>query len=182
MMLNLKKMVSGFINHFLSDKGTDYSSDILNKKAAAHQSTKNFKNHVSVAFQKEIDKKEFKDDGSFKLTELNSIPRYQNIGTLGYGTGDEDNGLAITVNAIWTYSLKIVSYKEVEGKYTAELALVMYDTYGLDPLDITDHVYADVYLGFTAWYVLQWGRGYSSFTTVITIPNFTVTGDVPTNR
>jgi len=170
-----KAMIKGLIDHFKENKGTNYSSQFLTDAAAKHPSTVRFIGDITDAFKDEMEEnKEYNDN--FKLI-LAGNPRFNEKGYIF--SGDEDNGLLISVNDVWDYEVKVVSYKEVEGKYYAEIQLVLYDHFGLDELDITDHIYSDIYPEFNSWFILQWCRNYKPFVTVMHIPTFTISGSIP---
>lgn len=172
-----KKMVKGIIDHFKSNTGDDYESSDLSEAASNHPSTKRFIKQIREGVRKEITKnKGFTKEVNIQ-EHLVGHPRFSEIGFLyGLGYGDEDNGLMISVNDVWTYEVKVVDYIEINGFWSAKIELTLYDHFGLNKEDITDHIYADIYHEFYSWFILQWQRGFQPFVTVMKIPTFQVTG------
>lgn len=167
------------VEHFKSNTGDMFMDNTLNEEAAKHQSTKNFMRDIAVSFQKEINENGFKDDGSFQL-DISGKPHFDRAPSLSdLDGGDMLGGLKIAVNDVWTYSIRLVDYKEVNGRYTANIKLVLYDHYGLDTPDLTQGnggYRTNFAAGFMAWYILQHGRGYKPFIVRMDIPTFTITG------
>jgi hypothetical protein len=172
---NAKAMVKGIFNHFFNGGGADYSSDLLTNAVLHHPKTQEFiHGQIVPNFRDLINQKGGYSPGTFDL----KLQRNPYFGLKGYaGFGDEDNGLLISVNDVWAYKVRVVNYKQIENRYTAQLQLILYDHFGLDSRDITEHIYAKVYTGFYSWYVLQWQRGYKPFVTVMPM-NITINGTI----
>lgn len=89
----------------------------------------------------------------------------------GWGDGDEDNGLIVTINDVHAYQVEVLDYKQDGNKYTTTLELTLYDHFGLNDTDFTEHpLYSTLYTQFYSWYMLQWQRGYKPFITIVKIP------------
>jgi LysM repeat protein len=174
------QMTRNIVRHFQKNSGKPYSDWRLTAEAAKNHSTQNFVADISDAFQKAINQSGFKTDGTFPFSKyFDSKPHFNYKGPfgLGEGEGDDDNGLLFCVNDVWSYKIKVVNYTEVGNKYIATISIVLYDNFGLDALDITDHIYATLYPAFYAWYILQHNRGYNPFMTVMNLPYITITGN-----
>jgi RHS repeat-associated protein len=179
-----RKMIEKIVNHFESNTGTPYQSEDLTEAAANHPSTKRFMNQIGQAFGEEIKSRGgFSHDFSIEVRLKEQKAGHPRFNELGYlGNGDEDNGLKFAVNDVHSYKIRVVNYIEIQGKYFAQIELVLYDHFGLDAGDITDPGVSNTmlrafYKEFISWYILQWGKGYKPFITVMPIV-FHIGGDV----
>ena len=171
-----KKMTRGVFNHFYGSTGTPYTSKLLTESVKIHPSTKRFMyKQIAPTFQKLVTEHGgYKPNGTFDL-QLEGNPRFNEIGFLGWGHGDEDNGLKITINDVHAYQVRVVSYIEIQSKYHAVIELTLYDHFGLNLSDMNEHPYKFFYNAFYSWYILQWQRGYKPFVTTIPI-QFNISG------
>ena len=173
-----ESMVRGVFEHFYGGTGTPYTNDLLTESVKNHPSTQRFMyKQIANKFQNLVwDHIGYKADGEFDL-DLEGNPRYNEVGFLGIGSGDEDNGLKITINDVHAYEVKVNDYNEFGNMYQARILLTLYDHFGLNTSDFTEHNYATFYPGFYSWYVLQWQRGYQPFVTTIPI-EFNIYGTI----
>ncbi len=173
-----ESMVRGVFEHFYGGTGTPYTDDLLTESVKNHPSTQRFMyKQIAQKFQNLVwDHSGYKPDDAFDL-DLKGNPRYNEVGFLGIGSGDEDNGLKITINDVHAYEVKVDEYHEYGNIYQAKILLTLYDHFGLNTTDFTEHNYATFYPGFYSWYVLQWQRGYKPFVTTIPI-KFNIHGTI----
>ncbi len=164
----------GIFKHFVENTGKDYSNWDLTNAVDKHPSTGRFKQDIADAFQKTInDGGDYFGDPDFSIKEnLEGNPRFNE-------SLDNINGLRISLNDIWSYDIKVVSFREINGRWEATIKLTLYDHFGLDSKDIADNPYANIFPAFNSWYILQWARGFQSFITVMNLPEFTISGPLP---
>jgi len=157
---------------FMCNEGGIYESDILNSAAANHPSTQRFIKHIQKQIKIMASKVDVMDS-DFGIT-LVGHPRFNEVGFLGFGYGDEDNGLKIAVNDVWAYEVSITNIEHQGDLFKANVELILYDHFGLDKPDM-EKIFKYVSPGFNAWWVLQHHHGWKPFITKMTI-NFEAYG------
>lgn len=146
------------IDRFQSRAGGYFTTNILNQGVLNHPSTQRFIHRDIVSSFKEALKKNGYSIDGLHLSIFGN-PRFNTKSDLWFG------GLTFAINDMQKYDIQIVSYKVVENKYKANLNLVLYDHFGLDPEDVIEYDY-DL---FESWFVLQHSRGFKPFMTKIEI-------------
>ena len=78
------------------------------------------------------------------------------------------NGLQILINDTEYTEIELDEFHlDINGKWTADVTVVIYDHFGLDKLDAL--VYQNKHHGFADWWLLQHTRGFVPYTTKITV-------------
>lgn len=163
-----RAMVSRVFNHFLNGKGEAFIDGYLTDKALNHGSTQKFIHRDLIPKFDLLVKRNHgyrSGDPSFNL-DIYGGPRFNETDWWIFG-GDNNTGLKITINDIWAYRIKVVNYTEVENQYHAVVALTLYDHFGLDSKDFTEHTFAPIYPGFYSWFILQYQKGRHPFVTTM---------------
>ncbi len=143
---NIQKM----IDHFESSKGTDYSSDELNKAVRTHARYVEFKKDVDSHLHAGLQLHKG-DLSQFSLNREMSITSPLLFNT----SSDKIHGLTIAINDVWAWRVEILEYA-LQGKtYSGRYRVTMYDHFGLDEPDVdTSKIYGNLE-GFRAWFILQ---------------------------
>ncbi len=151
----LEAVALSMVDRFEQSTGALFSDTVLTKNIKKHQSTVQFITNIENGIKQKL--KDSKGDPKILFdgkTHLNS----QLYDRPHFGTSADKfaGGLTICWNDTWAYEVKIESYDMINAfDYIVRYSIALYDHFGLNIEDLTDHPERIALGGFKAWIVLQ---------------------------
>ncbi|MBI5917522.1 MAG: DUF3289 family protein [Bacteroidetes bacterium] len=167
----LEKVALEMIVNFKSNKGIEFTNNVLTKNVIKHESTITFIKTIENAIRQKI------NDNKGDLSTINDNTIYLTTSGVGrYGrpqfsslTDTFLGGLTICINDTWAYEVIIENFDAKDSNnYNLSYKVNIYDHFGLDYPDLQVTSYYTL-AGFRAWFVLQHIRNFKPFITKVEI-------------
>ncbi len=189
---SLRSTVHDMIDKFERNEGGVFESKALTEFIQNHFSTKEFCTGIEDEIAERIKQhkgklKAIEDTNIYKGTTRENFKKTHPYGRPMFPwfnwtnlVGNLAKGTTLALNDVWAYKVILKKYSKIGNDYNATYEITLWDHFGLDLPDITEHLYSKV-LGFRAWFILQHVWGYKPFITKVQFEQ-TFTGNLNEGR
>ncbi len=171
------QILSEMVDHFVDGTGTDYSNEALTAAVQSHRRTQSYVNAVTTLIKEYIainrgSINNLSYDESLWTQPL-ARARHPLVNAMNaainngadelylpyYGYNNGVPGLTLAIDGFYGNKIKIKSFQDHGGSYSATIEFTFYDHFGLDTPDLTNikfgNLTAGTLPGFKQWYILQ---------------------------
>lgn len=151
----LERVAMAMVARFEESSGNDFSNTILTNNVKAHQSTIKFIDRITHGIRDIIIKSKgnpvnLLDNEIYRDSEMYGRPQFS-----GLISDTIMGGLKICWNDTWAYEVHISKFDNINGAYFIQYRISLYDHFGLNIEDLSEHSSVYIQPGFRAWFALQ---------------------------
>lgn len=167
----LERVAMAMVERFEESNGSEFSNTILTKNVKAHQSTIKFIERIihgirDIIIMSKGNPVSLLDNDIYGDSEMYGRPQFS-----GLISDTIMGGLKICWNDTWAYEVHISKFDVINGNYFIQYRISLYDHFGLNIEDLSEHSSVYIQPGFRAWFALQHIHNFRPFIANVIIEN-----------
>lgn len=171
----LERVALAMVARFEKNTGGEFSDPVLTKHIKQHPSTIRFIREIEEGIQEILIKSNGNPVLLLDTKRYVLISKKYNHPKFDTSSDTFAGGLTICWNDTWAYEVIIEQFDKINDSYFLKYRIDLYDHFGLDIADLSEHISRYALSGFRAWFALQHIHNFRPFIATATIAN-SITG------